>query len=214
MSALEATDRVANAHAVFDGLWERRHAEIYRYCAHMTDPQRGADLTQDVFLDAFRALLEGRFDGENEQGWLFKSASRKAFDRRRYGWGRYVFGSLERLFPEFFASTVVALRSRPWGREYGAQNRAGEAALTAPRRWAEPEPVLLEREQAAAVAEAIRHLRPNYRAVLWLREWEGLDYDEISHAMGITRASTKSMLFKARARFREVWLKGEQGVAA
>ena len=51
--------------------------------------------------------------------------------------------------------------------------------------------------------------RPSHRAVLWLREWQALDYDQISRVLGISRASTKAMLWRARARFREEWSRQE-----
>jgi RNA polymerase sigma-70 factor (ECF subfamily) len=201
--------RVAGARAVFDGLWERYHGAIYGYCCHLTDEHRGADLTQDVFLDAYRALLEGRFDGRNERVWLFENASRRAIDQRRLGWGRLVPGSLERLFRGFLFGSVKRTRERAADLLSGSPRRASAAALTAPARRAEPERVCdMEAERAAAVA-AVRRLPPADRAVLWLRERQGLDYDQISRAMGVTRSSTRSTLWRARARLRGEWLRGE-----
>ena len=163
-----------------------------------------------MFLDAFRALLDGRFDGRNERAWLFTSATRKALDRRRLGWGRFVRGSLERLFPEYFRPHVEdGARRRPGGALRPVHRRAGEAALTAPARTAQPERVCALEAERAAVAAAVRRLRPSHRAVLWLREWQALDYDQISRVLGISRASTKAMLWRARARFREEWLRQE-----
>jgi RNA polymerase sigma-70 factor, ECF subfamily len=203
-------ERVAGAGAAFDGLWERHHTAIYGYCCHLTDAHRGADLTQDVFLDAYRALLEGRFDGRSERAWLFTNATRKALDRRRLGWGRFVRGSLERLFPEYFWPRFEdGARLRPGGALRPVHRRAGEAALTAPARTAQPERVCAIEEERAAVVAAVRRLRPSHRAVLWLREWQGLDYDQISRVLGISRASAKAMLWRARARFREEWLRRE-----
>jgi RNA polymerase sigma factor (sigma-70 family) len=203
-------DRIAAARAVFDGLWERHHAAIYGYCCHLTDEHRGADLTRDVFLDAYRALLEGRFDGRSERAWLFTNATRKALDRRRLGWGRFVRGSLERLFPEYFWPRFEdGARPCPGGALRPAHQRAGEAALTAPARTAQPERVCAIEEERATVAAAVRRLRPSHRAVLWLREWQGMDYDQIGRVLGISRASTKAMLWRARTRFREEWLRQE-----
>jgi len=204
-------DRLATARTVFDGLWERHHEAVYAYCCHLTDAHRGADLTQDVFLDAFRALRAGRFDGRNERAWLFKNASRKAIDRRRRGWGRFVRGSLERLFRDFFFGSNSDEREREPvpGWQSGLHRRAGAAALTAPARWAEPERAYAAAADRAAVAAAVRRLPPDYRAVLWLREWQGLDYDQISRALGVTRSATKSLLWRARTRLREEWRKQE-----
>ncbi len=131
-------------------------------------------------------------------------------DRRRLGWGRFVRGSLERLFPEYLRPHVEdGARRRPGGALRPAHRRAGEAALTAPARSAQPEQLCALEAERAAVAAAVRRLRPSHRAVLWLREWQALDYDQISRVLGISRASTKAMLWRARARFREEWSRQE-----
>jgi RNA polymerase sigma-70 factor (ECF subfamily) len=203
-------DRFVGAGADFDGLWERHHAAIYGYCCHLTDAHRGAGLTRDVFLDAYRALQEGRFDGRDERAWLLTSATRKVLDRRRLGWGRFVRGSLERLFPEYFwPGFEDGARPRPGGALRPAHRRAGEAAPAAPARTAQPERVCAVEEDRATVAAAVRRLPPGHRAVLWLREWQAMDYDQIGRVLGISRASTKAMLRRARARFREEWLRQE-----
>jgi hypothetical protein len=36
-----------------------------------------------------------------------------------------------------------------------------------------------------------------------------MDYDQISRVLGISRASTKAMLWRARTCFREEWLRQE-----
>ena len=200
-------DRVAGARAVFDGLWERHHGAVYGYCCHLTDAHRGADLTQDVFLDAFRALLDGRFDGRNERAWLFTNATRKALDRRRLGWGRFVRGSLERLFPEYFRPQRRRRRPAPPGR--GAPPRPPPGRGGGPHRarphGASRSASAPSRRSGRRSAAAVRRLPPSHRAVLWLREWQAMDYDQISRVLGISRASTKAMLWRARARFREEW---------
>jgi len=202
-------DRIAASSAVFDGLWERHHDAIYGYCCHLTDAHRGADLTQDVFLDAFRALLDGRFDGRNERAWLFRNASRKAIDRWRLGWGRYVLGSLERLFQDVFSGSDERDHEPTPDWQSGSHRRAGAAALTAPAGWAEGVCVDDAAADRAAVAAAVRRLPPDHRAVLWLREWQDMDYDQISRVLGVTRSATRSLLRRARTRLREEWRKQE-----
>jgi RNA polymerase sigma-70 factor (ECF subfamily) len=64
----------------------------------------------------------------------------------------------------------------------------------------------LERKQGEALfAAALRRLRPNERALIALRHFEGLGYDEISETLELTTSQVKSRLFDARRRLRELW---------
>ncbi len=58
---------------------------------------------------------------------------------------------------------------------------------------------ILEREDETRVLmEAIGRLKPEYREVLLLREYEDLAYEEIAVIIGSTESAVKSRLFKAR----------------
>jgi len=57
---------------------------------------------------------------------------------------------------------------------------------------------LLTRQVLAAMA-------PDLRAVLLLREQEGLSYKDISQALGVPLGTVRSRLSKARAAFRAIW---------
>ncbi|HAV24056.1 MAG: hypothetical protein A2X67_11070 [Ignavibacteria bacterium GWA2_55_11] len=50
----------------------------------------------------------------------------------------------------------------------------------------------------AIVRELLRRLRPEYREVLLLREYEELSYAEIADLTGATESSVKSRIFRAR----------------
>jgi RNA polymerase sigma-70 factor, ECF subfamily len=63
----------------------------------------------------------------------------------------------------------------------------------------------VEREQlSAAVRSALAALSPEHRAILVLREMEGLGYAEIAAATGIPAGTVASRLHHARAALREV----------
>jgi len=53
-------------------------------------------------------------------------------------------------------------------------------------------------EVRADLAKAMSNLKPRERAMLWLAYAEGASHEEIAGALGIQRASMKSMLFRAR----------------
>lgn len=64
---------------------------------------------------------------------------------------------------------------------------------------------ILEREdESRLLMEAIMRLKPEYREVLLLREYEGLSYEEIAAIVGSTEGAVKSRLFKARQRLHRV----------
>jgi len=62
-----------------------------------------------------------------------------------------------------------------------------------------PENALLRNEKVSMVREAINNLPEKQRSALILREYDGLDYQEIAHILGQTVSAVKSLLFRARA---------------
>lgn len=62
-----------------------------------------------------------------------------------------------------------------------------------------PEQSLLRHEKTMLVREAINSLPEKQRSALILREYEGLDYQEIANILDQTVSSVKSLLFRARA---------------
>ncbi|NNE70322.1 MAG: sigma-70 family RNA polymerase sigma factor, partial [Rhodothermales bacterium] len=53
-------------------------------------------------------------------------------------------------------------------------------------------------ERIALVSEALLRLKPEYREVLILREYQNLSYDEIAAVTRSTVSAVKSRLFKSR----------------
>jgi RNA polymerase sigma-70 factor (ECF subfamily) len=68
---------------------------------------------------------------------------------------------------------------------------------------AEPERVYLAGERQAQLRRAILALPPHYRAVVELRHFQDLSYEEIATALGIALSDVKSQLFRARRMLRE-----------
>ncbi len=108
----------------------------------------------------------------------------------------------------------VKRRSR---RPAGSLDELGpEPGLAAPA----PPPVegLARRELRLAVREAMARLPQRFRAVLALREIEGLPYQEIADVLGLSLGTVESRLFRARQRLaaliersRSRGARGEQG---
>ncbi len=62
-----------------------------------------------------------------------------------------------------------------------------------------PEQRLLRNEKVSMVRDAINSLPEKQRSALILREYDGMDYQEIANILGQTVSSVKSLLFRARA---------------
>ena len=88
-------------------------------------------------------------------------------------------------------------RAASFGREVPA-----EAAPEAGSADMPPETRLL-------IEALLDQLTPPMRAALILREIEGLEYDEISAALGIPVGTVRSRLHTARAQFRDLWTAAE-----
>lgn len=79
-----------------------------------------------------------------------------------------------------------------------------EQAARMPDPAEEPEKVLIEKEQAEAIHQAVKSLPEAARAVLVLREYGGLSYREISAALDVPIGTVMSRLNYARSRLREI----------
>jgi len=61
-----------------------------------------------------------------------------------------------------------------------------------------PYEIYVKEEQSANLKSLIDNLKPLYREVIILKEYEGLSYGEIAAITGSTESAVKSRLFKAR----------------
>ena len=66
--------------------------------------------------------------------------------------------------------------------------------------WDEESPLerIVEHERTAVVQHCLSLLKPAYRELLILREYEHLSYSEIASVTGASESAVKSALFKAR----------------
>jgi len=134
------------------------------------DRMLAEDLAQETFVKAYRNLAA--FDTTRRlSSWLFRIAHNTAID------------ALRRSSPP-----VVSLDVPRGSSAEAAQEPAAPAA---------PDPV--ERQDLArAIAAALSHLRPDYRAAASLRYDENLSFEEIGRVLGIPEATARSHVHRAR----------------
>ncbi|MBI3004190.1 MAG: sigma-70 family RNA polymerase sigma factor [Ignavibacteriales bacterium] len=135
------------------------------------------DLTQEVFIRAFRSLLRFEFDA-SFYSWLYRITVNLCIDeiRRR---------RIKRTFSlEFFSEERMSEGEKP------------------SKKIPTPADALLESEKKDIVASALQKLRPPHRSVLILREYEDLTYEEIAQTLRISVQAVKSRIFRAREEMR------------
>ena len=104
--------------------------------------------------------------------------------------------------------SIDLMRRPSWQREL-ADDLAGEQAdalFLARIAGADPEDALRRQELAKVVGEAIAALPSYHRAVIVMREVEGMSYEEMAVAVGVSKGTIMSRLFHARKKLQRALL--------
>ena len=159
----------------FRALVERYQRRVVQLALGMTkDPDEAMDIAQETFVRVHRYLPS--FKGDSSFfTWTYRIAMNLCLDvqRRR--------GRLERVDLEQGDEAEIE-----------AAMDAPSAALAGPQRQA------LNAELRGRIEEALASLSENHRAILLLREVEGLSYEELSRVLAIRKGTVMSRLFHAR----------------
>lgn len=171
----DLVDRVlAGDREAFARLHQRHEKMIFNFMYRMVG-ERGAaeDLTQAAFLKALEALPRFR-KAATFSTWLYRIAHNHCLNALK-GKGREI--------------AVTALAKEP-------SNGNPFPTLVDPS--ASPEERLEQQELHAVVQEKLAELTPEHRAVLVLRDIQGLSYDEIAAALNLEGGTVRSRLHRAR----------------
>lgn len=172
--------------SVIEALMATYADRAYRLAYGVTRNAADAEeVVQDVFVTVFRkhAAFEGR---SALSSWIYRITMNAALNRRR-GKRAEVEVSIDAELPSYLADG----------------HRDGERAYLVSD-WSEtPEAEMLSGESRAVLARAIEALPEHYRAVLVLRDVEGLSNEEAAAAVGDSVSSVKSRLHRARMVLRE-----------
>jgi RNA polymerase sigma-70 factor (ECF subfamily) len=82
--------------------------------------------------------------------------------------------------------------------EQHLEESAGDDALLPKILGGNPGRALMDKEIRARIDQALGELSDNHRAVLIMRELEGMSYEEMAQAMGCSKGTIMSRLFHAR----------------
>jgi RNA polymerase sigma-70 factor (ECF subfamily) len=165
----------------FGTLMRTHYEPVFRLVNSMLrDEHSSRDVCQEVWLTVWKNLSAFRGDAKFST-WLHPIATRRAIDHLR---GR------KRWFNRFI----------PFLNEAEAEEGNADRVAAAPEAQEESDPrqEIEAGERKARFERAIAALPPKHRAVLALREVQGLSYDEIAQNLGIARGTVMSRLFHAR----------------
>lgn len=167
----------------FNLLVDRHQQAAYRVALrYMRDSDLAADVTQDAFIRAYRALDTFRNDrGNGFRSWLLRITANRALDVLRSR-ARRPAASLEAMLGQT------------------ASNWEPEAAEAGPTEQAE------RRALREYIEQAIGELGDEQRLAVILYDIEGYSYDEIAEITGAAVGTVKSRLHRGRARLREMLL--------
>jgi RNA polymerase sigma-70 factor (ECF subfamily) len=185
----------------FSILVDRYHLSLLRFArARISDPAVAEELVQDTWL----ALVQGihRFEGRSTlRTWLFHVLMYRINERQR---------------------RQKRLRALPFEEEHvvdperfrDADDRLAGHWATPPASWDSlPDERVAEQELIEQIRRLVDDLSPRQRAVVILRDIEGLSASDVCDVLDITDGSERVLLHRARARIRnglELYLNGER----
>lgn len=179
-SAVDDHDLVAAARggdrAAFRTLFERYHRRAYTLALGvLRHPDDALDVVQDAFIKAHKYL--DKFEGNSSfYTWLYRIVMNVAIDHLR---------KHRRVKPVEFDESHLQ------------DDRVGDGLL--PRiLGGNPGRALLDKEIRKRIDAALDELSDNHRAVLVMRELEGLSYEDMAQTMGCSKGTIMSRLFHAR----------------
>jgi len=161
----------------FSRLFAEYERPVYNLCYRMIGNREDAeDIKQEAFLKAYHSLPGFRGDCKLST-WLFRIAINLCMDHRRKG-------------RKWLLTTL---------------DGPGKDSLSSPttHRGSDPEKAFAVKELREKVDEVLQELSPDYRALIVLRDLEGLPYEEVARIMGCSLASVKVRLHRARQAFKE-----------
>ena len=139
--------------------------------------QDGEETVQDAFLSVIRKI--DTFRGDAAFGsWLYRIVANAAYQRCRSRRGRGAEVSLDSLLPAFDAHGRHVAPVSDWSMSVDDPARQTELRMV--------------------LTTAIEELPADYRAIVLLRDVEGLSHHDIAESLGLTVVNVKSRVYRAR----------------
>jgi len=159
----------------FKELFDSNATLVHNVCFRMLGNRQDAeDVTQEVFLEAYRSLKRFRFESKLST-WLYRIAVNRSLNHQRKR-------KLERWLSLDFEV----------GEGSAEESAFPDTAANGPDRLVE------KKDVERIVQEAISKLPERQRIALLLHRYEELPYQEIAKIMDVSVASVESLLHRAK----------------
>jgi RNA polymerase sigma-70 factor (ECF subfamily) len=179
--SLVRASQAGNAEA-FGQLVSRHQARLYPTLLRLTgSPDDALDLMQDAFLRAYQKLDSFR-GGSSFYTWVYRIAVNLALSHRRHE------------------------KADPTARLAVHPDAPGEILDAAD---GDPASALLQAERDALVQRALLELSDDARAVVVMRDMDGLSYEQIAETLEVPVGTVRSRLHRARSDLRDRLLRLE-----
>ena len=180
---IEFIEKLRNGDAeAFDTLVVRYSADIYAVLFRITrDAEEAADLTQETFLSALKAIK--KFRGEADlKTWLVRIAINES--RNRFRWWKRRFREKTISIDQPVGDTEITLSE------------------TVASNFPDPEETTLRHERENRLTKALRDLPEIFREAVVLCDIEGLSYEEIASVTQVNFGTVKSRIARGREELR------------
>lgn len=166
----------------FEKLVTAYEKNVYNLALRMVgDPEDAADMTQETFIKAYRALSSFRGDSKFSS-WLYRIASNVCLD-------------------------FLRSRSRHPQVSLSTTDEDDRTTFELPDMSRNPEEQLMKKLSMEAVRRGLEQLPEQQRQILVLRELGGLSYAELARILGLEEGTVKSRIFRARKRLCAILLR-------
>ena len=169
----------------FRQLFERHNRRAYALALGVVrNPDDALDVVQEAFIKAHRYLP--KFEGTSSfYTWLYRIVMNLSIDHLR---------KAKRAQHVDFNDAIAHLEG---------DNSVGEDSLLPKILGADPGKSLVRKEMREHIRAGLSQLSDNHRAVLVMRELEGLSYEEMAEVMKCSKGTIMSRLFHARKNMQE-----------
>jgi len=177
LAAAAATEPVGRID--FEQLVQAHQDRVYDFCVRMLgDREEALEVVQEIFVSVHQALPTFRFDSKVST-WIYRISKNHCLNRLKY------------------------LERRGRGRSDGLDDVPEEALGSADGAPIRPDDALQAEHERAMVQRAIARLEPDARALVALRDIEGLSYEEMVEITQLPLGTVKSRLHRAREKLAE-----------
>lgn len=175
--------------SAFEAMVRLHQDRVYDFCVRMLgDREEAFDLTQEIFISIHQHLDQFRADAKLTT-WIYRIARNHCLNRLKY----------------------LKRRGRGRSDEYGETN---ELSITESLGGSsKPDDAVHARTERELVHKAIAQLDEDQRALVVLRDVEGLSYEEIMDITELAEGTVKSRLHRAREKLAGILVKLEQSFA-